>query len=517
MYKVLLVDDEINILEGIATMVNWEGCGTELFVKANNGQLAFDLIMKAPPDIVITDIKMPGINGVDLIQKVHKIFPEIKFIVLSGYDEFEFAKTAMECNVKHYLLKPSNEKKIEAALTQIVDDLNEKQEKDHFIENMHVQLQKVMPIAKEQFLKDYITSKKYGREDWEYYSKLFNIDHSSGNFRLILLSIDDAHDYEHRIALKEVAADELSENKQISLSTITGEKVVFLMEEQNVTEIIERLKNAKRKFSSFYYLTFTSAVSNQGTIRELKTLYSEALNCLTQRFYLEAGSIITTNDLRNDEKSFQKLQYDHEDLIFMIRSGNSKEVRQYLQAFVEQVIENQYDVNLVKSHCIELFMLMIRQAPKENMDSYLEEIIILKDLESFEDIRKFIERVSTEISEAYYERTKKSQSNILHRIVQYVDEHIADQDLSLTKVANEILFMNSDYVGKLFKKEKGERFSNYLIDQRIKKAIEMLEQSDEVRVFELAEAVGFGNNPRYFGQVFKKHTGVTPSEYKNKD
>lgn len=119
-YKLLIVDDEINILEGIATMINWKSCNARLIGKASHGKMAFDMILNNPPNIVITDIKMPGINGVELIEKTHKYYPHIKFIILSGHDEFEFAKTAMQYNVQHYILKPSNRHKIEEAIKEVI-------------------------------------------------------------------------------------------------------------------------------------------------------------------------------------------------------------------------------------------------------------------------------------------------------------------------------------------------------------------------------------------------------------
>nr|WP_245345461.1 response regulator [Halobacillus andaensis] len=510
----MLVDDEINILEGIAAIVNWEECGTELAAKANHGQMAFEMIVEHQPDIVITDIKMPGLNGVQLIQKVHKLYLDIRFIVLSGHDEFEFAKTAMECNVKHYLLKPSNEQKIEKALREVVGDLDEEQDKAEFLQNMKDHLKQVMPKAKEQFLKDYITNKKYGVQDWEHYSQLFEIDTNSQEFRLLVIKMDDPYEYEHLLALKKVMVEKIGEHS-IPLETTIGDKIVILTEFTSLEEVIEKLKEAKTSFTSFYPMDYTVAVSDLGSISQLRHLYNETLNCLTQRFYVTGGSIITMKDLKKDQTSIEELQYDHEDLIYAIRSGNTEMVLHYLNDFFEEVWQEKYEVSLVQSHCLELFMSVIRQSSKEDMDQYFKQIIVFQEYDNFHEMRQFLEKVATEISQHHYERTKQTQSNIINRVVEFVEKNLGDQELSLSHIASDVLYMNSDYLGKLFKKEKGERFSNFLINRRIEKAIELIEESDEVKIFEVAEAVGFGNNPRYFGQVFKKYTGVTPTNYIN--
>ncbi|QAS52179.1 response regulator transcription factor [Halobacillus litoralis] len=516
MYKILLVDDEVNILEGIAAIVDWESCGTELSAKAQHGQMAFEIIMDQQPDIVVTDIKMPGLNGVQLIRKVHEIYPEIRFIVLSGHDEFEFAKTAMECNVKHYLLKPSNEQKIEKAVKEVVDDLDEEQARQAFLENMSEHLKKVMPKAKEQFLKDYITNKKYGVKDWEYYSQLFEIDTDTKEFYLLVIEMEDSYEYEHLLALKKIMVEEVGET-YIPLETTIGDKIVILVELPSREVIIDKVKGAKQSFHSFYPMDYTVAISDLGSISQLRHLYNETLHCLTQRFYVSGGSIITPQDIKKDRSSMEELQYDHEDLIFAIRSGNQEVVQQYLDDFFSEVWKEKYAVSLFRSHCLELFMSMIRQADRKQMDDYFRQVILFQEYEKFHEMRSFIEKTANEISQYHYERTKQTQSTIINRVVEFVERNLADEDLSLSHIATEVLYMNSDYLGKLFKKEKGERFSSFLINRRIEKAIELFELSNQVKIFEVAEAVGFGNNPRYFGQVFKKHTGSTPSNYMKKE
>ncbi|MBD8071144.1 response regulator transcription factor [Bacillus sp. PS06] len=515
MYKVLLVDDEIAILEGIASTVDWASCQTELVFKAYNGREAFDYISREKPDIVLTDVKMPGMNGIELIQKVHHLFPDIKFIVLSGHDEFEFAKTAMECNVKHYLLKPSNETKIEEVLKKITTELNELRGKEAFITNMRRNLQRVIPQAKEQFLRDLLINHKYLVHDWDSYRQLFQLDVDGDNFRIVVISVDGEHDYEHVFAIKELLMEEMGKEHPVLLTTI-GEKVVMMSKCTSLEQLFLTFSHVKESFHQIYHLTFTTAVSHTGTIDKLKSLYKEALNCLAQRFYLSEGSVITSDDITHDESEYETFQLDHEELIFSIKSGNVKQVQDYLEKFFKAFKIEQYNENIVKSECLELFLTIIKQSTKDQLDQYFEQITFFHSSKSFEEIKAFIEYTTTQITQDYYEKTKQTQNAMLKLLITYVDEHLSDPDLSLTKIANEILYMNPDYVGKLFKKEMNEKFSTYLINKRVDKAIELINQSDQVKVIEIAEEVGFGTNPRYFGQVFKKHTGVTPTEYKSK-
>jgi two-component system, response regulator YesN len=514
MYRVLIADDEINILEGIACLVNWEDCGATLVNKAESGRVAFNFIMENPPDIVITDIKMPGMTGVELIEKVHPIFPDIKFIILSGYDEFEYAKTVMQYNVKYYLLKPSNEEKIEEALRKVIEELNEEKGKEQIVANIKSKLQDVLPKAKEQFLKEFITNKKYGLSEWEYFSQLFEMKESSQEIKLVVFEIDEDHDFEPVFALKEIAVDYLNNNHTIQLCTTIGERVVLVCENSPDQSLIKKIKKITEVFSPLYQLPFTTGISSAGNFSQLRKLYHEVIDCLSQRFYLGNGSIISVSDLHKDESYFENVQsFDHEDFIFSIRSGNIAEVKHYLERFFEQLKKE--NVTMVKSHCLEIYMSVIRQAKKEMMDELFQRIIYFQEFTNLGQYKDFIESVSFEIAQQNYDRTKETQSDVIRKVLEYVEHNISDQSISLSKIAHDVFYMNPDYLGKLFKKEIGEKFSSYLINRRVEKAIEIIESQEEIKMIAVAEEVGFGNNPTYFSKVFKKQTGYTPSEFKN--
>jgi two-component system, response regulator YesN len=266
-YKVLLVDDERIILQGISNVIEWGSLGTILAGTARNGKEAYDFIVRERPDIVISDIKMPGMDGLQLVSKTYENMPATRFILLSGFGEFDFARTAMKYGVKHYLLKPCNENQIMDALKDLTNELNQRKQMNAYLEKM---------------------------------------------------------------------------------STLIG-----------------------------------------------------------------GDSVKGMNDtLRNDHQN------------------------------------------------------------------------------------------------------KNKHSAVIRKVIEIIDQHLSNPELSLNGVASQMLYMNADYLGKLFKKETGERFSNYVTKERVKKAMEHIELTGDVKIFELADMFGFGDNPQYFSQVFKKHTGFTPSEYR---
>lgn len=512
----LLVDDEINILEGISRTVDWDKCNTVLYAKANHGQQAFEMITKTSPDIVITDIKMPGLNGIELIEKVHAINPKIKFIILSGHDEFEFAKTAMQYGVKYYLLKPSNRIKIENTLRNVISELEKEDLKDNFIEDIKEKFNKVTPIAQKQFLSEYIVNKSFGIKEWKYYQQLFEMQPINGDLRILVMVVDEQHDFKQLFILKEIMLQELSKDIVVYLATTIGEKVVILLEDRPLEKLLMKIKDVKSLYKDYYHRTFTTTISNSAKISYVQSLYQEANSCLTQRFYLGNGSVITMNDLQQYKTNFKNIHFDYDKIIFSIKSGDQKQVQDGIDEFFEKIKEEQLEVNIVKSYCLELLMAIIRQAKSEDVDHLLAQTKYFQEFETLGEIKIFLGQLSKELSVQYYDETRKTQHNIIKKITHYLEENLSDELLSLSQIAEDIVYMNPDYLGRLFKKKVGKNFSAYLIDLRIKEAIDLIESIETVRIFEIANKVGFGNNPRYFGQVFKKHTGVTPTEYKQR-
>ncbi|MGY4691560.1 response regulator [Salibacterium sp. K-3] len=515
MYDIMVVDDEATILEGIAAMVDWEKCGTRPPVKAFNGQMAFDIIQNNPPDIVLTDIKMPGLNGIELIEKAYDAFPSIRFIVLSGYDEFEFAKTAMKCGVKHYLLKPSNEQKIEEAVQEVVQELEQSREREAFIENIRSHLNKVIPKAKEQFLREFIINKKYDIKEWSYYQELFGLDTQAGPFRLVGFVIDDEFEYEHLFMLKEMLNNEISGCQDILLSTIISERIVLLVEESDTGTLIDHIKAVKKEWQNLHQGTFTTSISSTGSITDLHLLYQEILEGISHRFYLGRGGIVTSEDIRDENHAFKGLTMDHESLLVAIRSGNQEEASEYLDYFFTALKKAKFDVQVVRSHCLELFMSLIRQTDSASMEQLFDRVPVFHTFTSLPEIESFMKETAMSIAETNYTNQRNTQNHLVQEVMNYAQQHLDDESLSISGIASDVFYMNSDYLGKLFKKETGEKFSTYLMKERMEKAKTLIDQTGEVKMFEVAEKVGFGNNPRYFSQVFKKHTGHTPSEYKN--
>lgn len=512
MYKVLLVDDERIITEGMSKVINWESIGTDLIGTARNGIEGYNFIEQNKPDIVISDIKMPGMNGLELVAKVHSVFPEIRFILLSGFSEFDFAKQAMQYGVKHYLLKPCNENTIMDAVSEICEDLKQKEIRDKFIQNMKGTLESVLPYAKEQLMKECITN-HYENKDLEHYQNLFNIDLNTPNVRLVLFQLEGNYEFEHMFAIKNIAEHIFD---SYILSCTVGETILFLIEDYcSYPTLLSQIEKIKKTFYQYYQIDSTVAISEIGKISNANKLYKETLDCLAYRFYLGEGGVITKKDITYQCPS-EELEFYYDDQTFcrLVKAGSWHDVNKEIVSFFNHLIDLKLDINITKSYVIQLFNAMIRLCEPKEMNMYLTKLNLLLEIDTIQNLKTFFESVAEDITLSFFEQNNNKHSTIIKKVIEIIDKYIGNQNLSLHWVANEMLYMNADYLGKLFKKETGEKFSNYITRLRIELAINLIEKENDVKVFEIAEKIGYGENPQYFSQVFKKHTGFTPSEYK---
>nr|WP_276576367.1 response regulator [Caldicoprobacter algeriensis] len=510
LYKLLLVDDEQIIREGIVQLVNWDSLGIQV-EDAENGIEAYEKIKNMNPDIVITDIKMPGMDGLELIERVKTEFPDIIFIILSGYGEFNFASRAMQYGVKYYLLKPCDEDEITKVLYKVTEELKQNKERQKFIKKMEEDLQRVIPYVKEQFFRDCVMGRLKDEKDVVYFKELLKLP--AEKMRLLLFRLDDNNEFEKRFALKNLL--DYCEKDYSLLSTIIGENVLLLQKAIPPEKLFSYLEEIKQSFINYCGISFTVAVSSEGFFEQLPDLYDEVMECLEYRFYLGEDCIITRDDVGKKEQSIQSIiNFDYQHLALLIRSGNVNAVCKELKTFFTKLNSNKVDADMVRALCIELYISIIRQAKLQDLNEYMKQISVLQDIATLDKMFNFIMSIAQEITEGNYKENQEKNSQIIKTVLKVIEENINFEDLSLSWIAEKIVYMNVDYLGKLFKKEVGKNFSAYLMEKRVEKAKQLLSEESYCKISDIAKCVGYGNNPQYFGQVFKKITGYTPSEYK---
>jgi two-component system response regulator YesN len=513
MDKVLVVDDERIIREGITRLVPWETLDMVLSGVADNGLTAWGMICADPPRIVITDVKMPGLDGLGLITKTHAAFPQIRFIVLSGYNEFELAKEAMRYGVKHYLLKPCNEQRIIEVLRELQQELRNDELREADIRKNRENLAHVLPLVREQFVRDFVAFRHYGSEEYHYYSRLLGIEDTG--FMMVLWEPVGEMEVGPLFGLMD-KVDQVFGAVRYQNTTIKNHVLSLLQVGMTAEEVRQFLRHVQRDFCNDYRLELNIAYSDPFVLEQASSVYRELSNCLRYALYLGAGSIITPQDLGNEnDAAFEReMLFDFSPLTVAVKSGDQVAVQTELARFFKQLRLQQGSLNVWKTHITELFMVIIRQCRTEALDGYLDKILELAKLNHLDAVQQFVVTVAEEITRINQEMIRNKHHQIIETLLKYLDEHLDNEDLSLKWLAGEVVFMNEGYLSKLFVKETGEKFSHYLMRLRMEKAKELIAAGGENRICEVAQSVGLGNNPQYFSQLFKKYTGCSPSEYK---
>lgn len=509
----LLADDEKIIVEGISSVIDWAALDLELVATARNGIDAYEKIVAHMPDIVISDIRMPGMDGLSLVSKVNSKFPSVKFILLSGFSEFEYARAAMQYGVKNYLLKPCNVGKITKALNEVINELKEKKDQDTFIFQLREKYEKAQPYMKAQWLTEFLLSKSHSTKDISFYQKLFNSEISNQQVRLILFKLEGEFSYEHLFAIKNIGAEIFESHL---LNTNIGEYELFLVEEdQDSEKLHDKIEQIRELLRQYYKRDTSVAISQKDNVQNVRGLYREAIECMEHRFYLGEGSIISKKDIiPANGGSSNDFIIDEQQLVLKIKSGHIEDVCEELTGIFEKMADLRLGIDMTKSYCIKLYMAIVQTVDTECIQTYLMGTSALLGMETVQQMNEYIKTTAKKITNEYYQRFKSKQTSVISKVIDIVNRNLGNPDLSLKMVANKILYMNPDYLGKLFRQETGQRFSAYLTKQRIERAVDLIIEMDEVKVITLAEMIGFGDNPQYFSQVFKKYTGYTPSEYR---
>lgn len=489
MLRMIIADDERIIRETICRLIDWESLGIQIVGLCKNGLEAYDAIIDEYPDIVLTDIKMPGLSGLDLIEKLTQTHERIQFIILSGYGEFEYAKKAMRYGIKHYLLKPCNEQQIIAA-----------------VEDVKQLLQKHTPDAiQESFEKSLFRS-------------------------LITEGISARGEH-----------PEISESYLNYLdfkNTPYALYYLYFLEEKNLPECTRRLNQfMDRQYKGTLYHTFyvknTLLLAAKGVEENTSRLSdffqgldfdSQAVHVTHQQdFYPDLESLyhILIQKLRRYDKIYymdemRKISIYNYDSCLVNASAvcrrywdegqDSAVLREALTDFFASIQERDFLVYLVTN-------ILVRQGQRLSGQASMAVTEFIRQMNEADTVQEITSLFFDNFDTFFPASASVTYKPFIEKMLAYMEEHLSDPNLSLKWLSTNYLYMNVDYVSKQFSKQTGEKFSNYLNQLRINKAKSLLIGVDTEKIYTIAEAVGCGNNPQYFSQLFKKYTGMTPTEY----
>ncbi len=496
MYKVLIADDEKLVADGISQLISWKKLDLNLIGVAYNGNDALALVKKYRPEIVITDIRMPGIDGLELIKEIKKASFYTKSIILSGYNSFDYAKEAMSYGVRFFLEKPCTEEKIFQALEETKRDLLNEQLSKDMLNYLNSDKKDLSRIYLQTRLEDCIKEQKLFLDDPE----------SQQEGRLLVCK---KRNKKYLNGFLESFFDESSVIAE-------GEKAEWYYRVINIplAEQVELIKALNGYLEEQTYLNIMFVLTDVFRLRNIASIFFQAIHCFDNLFYIKKNNlfVMTKEEKKTDNETLLKYMDQIKiNLIHEMGKGNYESSESLLYQLFAYLDKYRYPVNLVRLTLGEFYFDIVRQFLSEQLDGWNEVNIQILNSSYLEDIQYFFLKLIADKKQIAYGSQGKSHQ-IVYQMNLALHQFYQSEELSLKWVAQNVIFLSSDYLGKIYYSITGERYSTAIMNYRMKKAEKLLNEN-RYKIYEVAEKIGFGENSEYFSQVFKKYKGVTPTQY----
>ncbi len=520
-YKVFLVEDEIVAREGIRDNVDWESAGFEFCGEAPDGEIALPLIEAAHPDVVITDIKMPFMDGLELCRLVRERMPTVKIIILSGHDEFNYAQEAVKLGVTEYLLKPVGVSDLQSVLQKVATQLDQERQKQADLQQLKAQVEDNQSALREQFLLRLVTGSLSLSEMVEQGDRL-GLDIIAPNYLVLVIKIalqDDTEQFNY-LAYREVrhlVSGLLANNPDVFLIKKDIEELVVVIKGSNADTLLREANFLAGVIKS------EVAVKTQCNltvgIGEIKNRLGDIKHSFTEAQVSLKDAVLTEQISTADQADkAELLKLDKASLEKFLAFGNLIEYNNFFETYLQPLSQSALNSYLIKNYIFIDFVLTTAKFVHQlggNVDQVIPEIneieTLLMHIKTVEQIKVETRKVFASALDFRDGQTKNQYGAIIHQAKVYIDQNYANADLSLGDVANRVN-LSASHFSTIFSRETGGTFKEYLIEVRLEKAKELL-KTTSLKAFEIAYKTGY-SDPHYFSVVFKKYTGLSPTQFK---
>ncbi|HHV98398.1 MAG TPA: response regulator [Clostridiaceae bacterium] len=533
MYKILIVDDEPVVRNGIKNTIDWNKAGFEFVGDCENGREAIEAVDALQPDVVLTDIYMPFVDGLELARYISEKFPHIKVIILTGYDDFEYAQQAVKLKVYDFLLKPITANELRKILEKVKNDLDIEAKKAEELNKLKLQLRESMPILRERFLERLVSGHLRAGELDEKLN-LFGINFSGSEFISLVVDVDE---YGKLGKMQEKAEDELLLFAVFNISEeiVSREKrgIVFQNRNNNIVIILsgktplsvketairlaDEIRQSVEKFLGFTITIGIGVVCS--SLMDINRSYKGALSALDYRFVLGKNKVINITDMEhnNTEFSLHKMQWEKK-IISLLKIGTSQEIDEAVETLIKDLKASLMPVRRCYIYIQQVITSVINTIDELGID----ENEVFDGINPFTEVYKFktldemstwLKKLCSKAAKAILDQRSDYSKVQVERAIEYIRQNYNDTEISLNSVCKH-LFISVSYFSLIFKNNTGKTFIEYLTSVRIEKAMELL-RTTNLRSYEISKKVGY-DDPHYFSSIFKKETGMSPTEYREK-
>lgn len=534
--KVFLVEDEMVIRRGIKNSIDWEKEGYIFCGEASDGELAYPMIIKEKPDILITDIRMPFMDGLELCKLVKKELPNIKILILSGYDEFDYAKEAIRLGVTEYLLKPISSGKLLEALNGVSESIRREKEDKDLVRKYMEEMRENTEHEKQKFFEQMIAGNLSMADALET-GKKYEMSLSAGMYNLLLFRFtlgEENRKSGELLGEAEYAIEKLTERLEYVFEFQRGvEGWAFLLMADNEEQMSERVKELSKdleeimkNYSTIAY--FGGIGQPVARLRELEESFREAERALAARFTMELNRIISVEDIRMAQNvdtlddieitSFGEIEKTRTMLEKFLNNGAEDEIDEFVDVYINELPEENLKSVLMRQYIImDAYIVMMSFCEKiegieGEMQAQSEELKnSMKTIQTLEEIKNYIRMLLKKIIGVRDTISGRRYSDIIEIAKDQIRKTYMSDEISLNTIAAEV-GMSPSYFSSIFSKEMGKTFVEYLTEIRMDRAKELL-MCSSMKTSEIGYEVGY-KDPHYFSYIFKKTQNCTPKEFR---
>lgn len=534
MLKVFLVEDEFVIREGIKNNIDWESHGYEFCGEAGDGELAFPMIQKLKPDIVITDIRMPFMDGLALCRLIKKEMPWIEIIVLSGYEEFEYAKEGINLGIAGYLLKPISGEELLKEIDKLSKEIENKQKEQEIREKYEKEMEENYFQEKKTLFQYLVTGDKTLEELLETAHRL-EIDLSSMWYNIVLFKAQsEYHAYnEYSNSLMEIdqKIESLVEDKAANVLVFDRnlEGKAFLFKADSREELnqfqIDFLEKIRKILVDYKHIRYFGGIGTSvNRIRELPISFEKASHAFAHRYLVKDSLFFDTENmeqkinLEKEEFDIGKInskQIDRGKIQDFLKIGDKKEVVYFVEEFFKNLNADLIKANLFWQYiimdsyfCIVDFVEGL-QMPRDEIETPDMNSSLFQNAEG---AKNYVVKIMQQALTLREKASKNRYDDIVREVIEYIEKNYMDENLSLNLLASHVNF-SPNHLSTIFSQQTGQTLIKYLTDFRMNKAKELLRCTGK-RSSVVSMEVGY-KDPHYFSYLFKKTQGMTPTQYRS--
>ncbi|MBB6481454.1 response regulator transcription factor [Spirochaeta isovalerica] len=526
MYKMILVDDEDEVRGRISSKISEES-GFTIVGTAGNGYDALELIEKHNPHVVLSDIKMPFIDGIELATIIKRDFPTIRIAFITGYDEFDYAREAIELKVSGYLTKPLTQNDISHFLKKLKVDLDREFQEKYNLEILKQRYEESIPLVIDNYFSSCLVSSHTGRSEEIENLRQYGISLDDKPYLLSYIKIEkregsrDIVEYEKlKLSVRSVIKSILERHEYEHYSFMFAEGIIFLVKEKgkfflrDVDSVFFEMVKMSEKFLDVQINIGISVLHRE--FSQLYTAWEEADKAIGYSHFLHSGRIVYINQLEKRKLKVLTLgEGDIKEIEHSVKFGSESELRNVVESLKLNALRDSRTIANFRPYIINMMNLIVNFA--ESIEADLDEVIgqdILEQMLGFSSLEQLFDWFLVTLLKLREKNLSTKMSNsqkLLDKAVQFIHGNYDDPKISMETVCDE-LGISISYMSLLFKKHKETTFVKYLTGVRIDRAKELLKLTGD-RIVEIASKCGF-SDVYYFSHCFKKYMGVSPKKYR---